>query len=80
MGQTRAGGNLAKMTEGMLYEPGSQAYNWWARLSATYAKGIPKGSSIKVFLNNPSSTGIWNTVEKPILQLNKVNIVPVIVK
>jgi len=48
--------------------PGSQAYNWWGRLSATYAKGVPKGSQVNVFLNNPSPTGIWNTIEKPILQ------------
>ena len=75
MGQTRAGQNLAKMTEGMLYEPGSQAYNWWARLSATYAKGVPSGSTVNVFLNNPSATGIWNAVERPILELNKVNII-----
>jgi RHS repeat-associated protein len=75
LGETRAGQNLAKMTEGMKYEPGSQAYNWWARLSATYAKGVPGGSSVNVFLNNPSATGIWNTVEKPILEINKVKII-----
>ena len=75
LGQTRAGQNLAKMTEGMLYEPGSQAYNCWARLSATYAKSIPNGSTVSVFLNNPSTTGIWNTVERPILEVNKIKII-----
>lgn len=75
LSQTRAGQNLMKMTEGMPYYPGSQAYNWWARLSSTYAKGIPKGSNVNVFLNNPSPTGIWNAVEKPILQQRGINII-----
>ncbi|WP_217695382.1 DUF6443 domain-containing protein [Belliella pelovolcani] len=75
LSQTRAGQNLMKMTEGMPYYPGSQAYNWWARLSSTYAKGIPKGSNVNVFLNNPSPTGIWNAVEKPILQQRRINII-----
>ena len=74
LSQTRAGQNIMKMTKGMPYYPGSQAYNWWARLSSTYAKGIPKGSNVNVFLNNPSPTGIWNTVEKPILQQRSINI------
>jgi hypothetical protein len=73
--QTRAGQNLMKLTEGMPYYPGSQAYNWWARLSATYAKGVPQGSKVNVFLNNPSSTGIWNTVERPILQQRGIQII-----
>ncbi|GAA4314436.1 hypothetical protein GCM10023143_25290 [Compostibacter hankyongensis] len=48
LGQTRAGRNLARMTEGMPYygpingQPASQAWQWWARLSKTYANGIPK--------------------------------------
>lgn len=75
LGKTRAGINLAKMTEGMPYYPGSQAYNWWARLSSTYAKGIPKESSVNVYLNNPSPTGIWNTVEKPILLERGIQII-----
>ena len=75
LSQTRAGQNLMKMTEGLPYYPGSQAYNWWARLSSTYAKGIPKGSNVNVFLNNPSPTGIWNAVEKPILQQRGINII-----
>lgn len=63
LSQTRAGQNLMKMTEGMPYypamngQPASQAYLWWSRLSATYAKGILKGSNVNVFLNNPSPLG-----------------------
>ena len=75
LGQTRAGQNLAKLTAGMDYYPGSQAYNMWGRLSATYAKGIPKGSTVNVFLNNPSSTGIWNAIERPILEQRGINII-----
>jgi len=81
LSQTRAGQNLMKMTEGMPYypamngQPASQAYLWWSRLSATYAKGIPKGSNVNVFLNKPSPLGIWNTVEKPILQQRGINII-----
>jgi len=82
LGQTRAGRNLAKMTEGMPYygpmngQPASQAWQWWARLSSTYAKGIPQGSSVNVFLNNPSPTGIWLNIEKPILKKRGINIIP----
>jgi hypothetical protein len=81
LSQTRAGQNLMKMTEGMPYypamngQPASQAYLWWSRLSATYAKGIPKGSNVNVFLNNPSPAGIWNAVEKPLLQQRGINII-----
>ena len=80
LSQTRAGQNLMKLTEGMPYYPGSQAYNWWARLSATYAKGIPMGSTVNVFLNNPSATGIWNAVEKPLLQQRGITIIENVVK
>ena len=75
LGQTRAGQNLMKLTKGMDYYPGSKAYNMWARLSSTYAKGIPKGSKVNVFLNNPSPTGIWNAVEKPLLQQRGIKII-----
>ena len=47
----------------------------WVRLSSTYAKGIPKGSTVNVFLNNPSSIGIWNLIEKPILEANEIIII-----
>lgn len=59
----------------MPYYPGSQAYNMWARLSTTYAMGIPKGSTVNVFLNNPSSTGIWNAYERQILEQRGINII-----
>jgi hypothetical protein len=75
LGQTRAGQNLANLTAGMDYFPGSQAYNMWGRLSATYAMGIPKGSTVNVFLNNPSPTGIWNAIERPILEQRGINII-----
>ncbi len=81
LGQTRAGQNLMEMTKGMEYygpmngQSGSQAWQWWARLSATYAKGIPEGSTVNVFLNNPSTTGIWNLIEKPILENRGINII-----
>jgi len=80
LSQTRAGQNLMKLTEGMPYEPGSQAYEWWARLSARYANGIPEGSKINVFLNNPSATGIWNTVERPILEQRNITIQEILIK
>jgi len=56
----------------MPYYPGSDAYNMWSRLFTTYAKGVPRGSTVNVFLNNPSPTGIWNAVEKPILTQRNV--------
>ncbi len=68
LGQTSAGQNLANLTKGMPYHQGSEAFNMWARLSATYAKGVPNGSTVNVFLNNASKNGIWNTVERPILE------------
>jgi RHS repeat-associated protein len=76
LSQTRAGQNLAQLTKGMPYygpmngQPAPQAWQWWARLSKAYVKGIPKGSKVPVFLNNPSQTGIWNLVEKPYLLEN----------
>jgi hypothetical protein len=81
LGQTRAGRNLQKMTKGMEYygpingRPASQAWQWWARLSATYAKGVPERSTVNIFLNNPSPSSIWLNVEKPILQQKGVNII-----
>jgi hypothetical protein len=81
LGQTRAGKNLQKLTKGMEYygpmngQPASQAWQWWSRLSATYAKGVQEGSTVNVFLNNPSPSSIWLNVEKPILQQRGVNII-----
>lgn len=33
------------------------------------------GGTVNVYLNNPTSTGIWNTVEKPILQQRGIHII-----
>ena len=77
IGQTRAGRNLADLTADMAYAPGSQAYNFWGRISTTLAKSVPKGGTANVFLtrravSNPTS--VWNVFEKPILIQNKVKI------
>jgi hypothetical protein len=80
LSQTRAGQNLIKLTEGMPFYPGSQSYNWWAKLSKAYVKGIPKGSTVHVFLKNPSATSIYNMVEKPILESNGIKIIEHVLK
>lgn len=77
LGQTRAGQNLAALTADMAYAPGTQAYNFWGRLSAALAGKVPKGGTANVFLtreavNNTNS--IWNVFEKPVLLQNKVKI------
>ncbi len=71
LGQTRAGQNLAKLTADMQYYPGSQAYNMWARLSTTYAKGA-KGV-VNVYQNADQGVGmqsIWRLYEYPALKAN----------
>lgn len=75
LGQTRAGKNLYNLTKGMEYKPGSEAYNMWSRLSRVYARGIPDGSTVHVFLNSPNPNSIWNTVEKPLLKKKGVKII-----
>ncbi len=77
IGQTRAGQNLINLTSTMKYEVGSQAYNFWGRISSTLANSVPRGGTANVFLtrravNNPTS--VWNVFEKPILIQNKVKI------
>jgi len=47
----------------------------WQRLSATWAKGIPNGSSVPVFLNNPRAGAVWFQTELPILQSKGVNLI-----
>lgn len=74
LGNTEIGAKLAALTRGMVYEPGSEAYEAWARLSAAWARSVPKGSAVTVFLNNPSTEGIWLQVEKPILEARGVSI------
>jgi hypothetical protein len=77
LGQTRAGKNLIKLTEGMDYypamngQPASQAYQWWARLSTQYAKGA--SGTIHVFQNAEQGVGmksIWALYEYPALLKN----------
>lgn len=73
--QTRAGTNLMKLTEGMEWGPGTQAYDLSARFSAAYARSVPKGATVHVYLNNPSATSIWLRYEKPILEARGINII-----
>jgi len=68
LGETAEGKALAQVTASMKYEPGSLAYNLWAELSRAYAKAVPDGSVVHVFLNKPKDTGIWLKIEKPILE------------
>jgi len=78
LGDTRAGQNLAKLTANMEYSIGSQAWKNWARLSQAYARKIPKGSSVNVFLtrgNNANPMSIWSRFERPILEQNNVKII-----
>ncbi len=76
LSQTRAGQNLMELTKNMPFHPGSQAYNMWARLSQVYARGVPEGSTVNAFLNNPSPNSIWIQYELPILMQKNVTIIP----
>jgi len=74
LGQTRAGQNLQNLITSKKI-PWSQAEPMWQRLSATWAKGIPNGSSVPVFLNNPRAGSVWFQTELPILQSKGVNLI-----
>ena len=74
LGQTRAGQNLQNLITSKNI-PWSQAEPMWQRLSATWAKGIPNGSSVPVFLNNPRAGSVWFQTEFPILQSKGVNLI-----
>lgn len=50
------------------------AEEMWKRLSATWAKGVPNGSTVPVFLNNPRAGSIWFQTELPILQSKGVHL------
>ena len=71
LGNTRAGKNLVKLTEKLLYKPGSPAYKMWARLStklASKAKG-----EVHVFHSKVHGVGvksIWAKYEYPALLKN----------
>ncbi|WP_165585860.1 hypothetical protein [Pedobacter nototheniae] len=47
----------------------------WNRLSATWEKGIPNGSSVPVFLNNPRAGSVWLQTERDILLGKGVNLI-----
>jgi hypothetical protein len=74
LGQTKAGRNLQNLIDNKNI-PWSQAEPMWQRLSATWAKGVPNGSTINVFLNNPRAGAVWFKTELPILQQKGVNII-----
>ncbi len=77
LGQTRAGQNLIKLTEGMPYypaingQPASQAYQWWARLSTQAAKSA--SGTVHVYqlpLQQVDNLSIWRLHEYPTLKAN----------
>jgi len=74
LSQTRAGINLSNLIKSKNI-PWSEAELMWGRLSEIWAKGVPKGSTVPAFLNNPRVDAIYFTKELPILQANGVNIV-----
>lgn len=74
LGSTRAGINLQNLITNKNI-PWSEAEPMWQRLSAVWAKGVPNGSTVNVFLNNPRAGAIWFKTELPILQQKAVNII-----
>ncbi|WP_321333087.1 DUF6443 domain-containing protein [uncultured Bacteroides sp.] len=74
LGQTRAGQNLQDLITSKNI-PWSEAEPMWQRLSATWAKGVPNGSSVPVFLNNPRAGAVWFQTELPILQSKGINLI-----
>lgn len=77
LGHTDAGKNLALLTADMEYSVGSQAWHFWGRLSQAYARKIPRGSTVNVFVTrgqNANPMSIWSRFERPILEANKVKI------
>lgn len=77
LGQTRAGQNLQNLitSKNIPWKGPGGAESMWNRLSATWAKGIPNGSSVPVFLNNPRAGSVWFQTEFPILQSKGVNLI-----
>jgi RHS repeat-associated protein len=74
LGQTRAGQNLQNLITSKSI-PLSESELMWQRLSTIWAKGVPNGSSVPVFLNNPRAGATWIQTELPILQSKNVNII-----
>jgi RHS repeat-associated protein len=66
LGQTRAGQNLQRLikSKNISWE---RAETMWERLSVAWAKGVPDGNSVNVFLNNPRPQSIWLRIEEPAL-------------
>ncbi|HEY0426708.1 MAG TPA: RHS repeat-associated core domain-containing protein [Pyrinomonadaceae bacterium] len=74
LGQTRAGQNLQRLIESKNI-PWERAEGMWRRLSVPWARGVPDGSTVNVFLNNPRAGSIWLRVEKPILLEKGANLI-----
>jgi RHS repeat-associated protein len=76
LGQTRAGQNLQNLiiSKNIPWKGPAGAEEMWKRLSATLAKGVPNGSTVPVFLNNPRAGSIWFQTELPILQSKGVHL------
>jgi len=74
LGNTRAGENLQNLIDSRNI-PWSEAEPMWDRLSTVWAKGVPSGSSVPVYLNNPRADAVFFRTELPILQLNRVNLI-----
>ena len=77
LGQTKAGINLDKLikSKNIPWDGAGNAKDMWSRLSAAYAKSVPNGSTVRVFLNNPDVASIWLRTEYPILRDKGVKII-----
>jgi len=75
LGETRAGKNLQKLIDSKNI-PWSEQEIMWGRLSSVWARGVPPGSTVPVFLNNPRIDAIFFRKELPILQSNNVIVIP----
>lgn len=77
LGLTNEGIAAYNFTRNMTYKVGSDAWKFWGKLSQAYARKIPRGSTVNVYItrgNNANPMTIFNRFEKPILEANKVKI------
>lgn len=74
LGSTRAGRNLQKLIESKNI-PWEEANYMWQRLSKVWAKGVPEGSTVPVFLKNVRADATWLHTELPILLEKNVNLI-----
>lgn len=76
LSETDAAKNLQKLIDNknIPWEGQGNAEDMWMRLSKTWAKGVPNGASVPVFLNNPRPGSIWYKTELPILKQKGVYI------